>query len=162
MHALRLLSLLLISTASLPALAQTQPLMVAPPQNTAYDPTFSRGEGAIPALPLTAVDAGGLRYVNGGVGDEELAQLKAQKEDYNLRIMLSAPSGAYISDVKLRLLDTTAKELLVLEDAGPYVYVKLPAGTYHLETTNPGEATQTQTLTVPHTGAVSRHIIYNQ
>ncbi|MBY0407405.1 MAG: hypothetical protein K2Q01_06910, partial [Rickettsiales bacterium] len=77
-------------------------------------------------------------------------------------IMLSAPSGEYISEVKLRLLDANGAELLAVEDAGPYFYAHVPPAAYTLETTNPGEAPKSEKITVPATGALSRHIVYNQ
>lgn len=124
----------------------------------------SLGSGAIPALPLEVMQTqGGIRYINGGVGDEELAQLKAQAPDYNLQVMLSAPKGEFISDVTLRILDKTGTPLLLVQDAGPYLYVKLPAGEYTLDTVTPEEpAVKTRKLRVPATGALKQHVVYNQ
>ncbi|NBO18475.1 MAG: hypothetical protein EBV03_04465 [Proteobacteria bacterium] len=107
----------------------------------------SLGSGAIPALPLEVFQTqGGIRYINGGVGDEEMAQLKAQGAEYNVQVMLSAPKGEFISDVTLRLLDAAGNPLIMVQDAGPYFYAKVPPGDYVLDTATPGE----------------HHVVYNQ
>lgn len=124
-------------------------------------PAFAQS-GAIPALPLAVQQAGDIAYVNGGIGDEELAQLKAQNTLYNLQIMLSTPAGAYISDVRLRLLGERGDTLLDVPDAGPYLYAKLPAGAYTLETTSPGEPPESLAITIPAAGTVKKHITYRQ
>ncbi len=160
--------LILASTQS--AFAQTderktpamQPMVANPAAMQTNEPGFSVGGGAIPALPLESQQSGTVTYLNGGIGDEELAQLKAQSAQYNLQVMLSAPGGAYISDVRLRVLDDSGKALLDIADAGPYLYAKLPAGTYKLETTNPGAEAKTETVKIPATGAFKKHIVYNQ
>lgn len=119
--------------------------------------------GAIPALPLEVMKLGDITYINGGIGDEETAQLKSQIGRYNLQIMLSAPNGEYISDVRVRILDTAGTALLDVADAGPYLYAHLPAGEYTLETYNRADPTpQTKTIHIAAKGAVREHIIYNQ
>ena len=112
-------------------------------------------------MPLHVVQAGPITYVNGGISDEELTQLKAQASQYNLQIMLSAPKGDYISNVRLRLLKKTTV-LVDLADAGPYFYAQLPAGTYTLETTNPGAKPKHETIKISAKGTVKKHIIYKQ
>src|SRR4051812_40084814 len=72
--------------------------MMAPPASMPAQPPMmqpaagvdSVGNGAIPALPLQVMTNGNITYINGGIGDEELEQLKAQGNAYNLHVMLSA------------------------------------------------------------------------
>jgi hypothetical protein len=134
---------------------------VSAPTTQGWD---SLGSGAIPSLPLEIMQTQtGIRFINGGIGDEELTQLKAQGAEYNVQIMLSAPKGEFISDVTLRILDATGKPLVGVQDAGPYFYVKLPAGDYTLETVTPTEPTvKAKKLRVPASGTVKHHVVYQQ
>lgn len=147
--------------AATPALAQEEPKNPAPMPQPAPD-NFWQGGGAIPALPLQTQKQGDVTFLNGGVGEEELFQLRSQSSQYNVQVTLSAPDGAYISDVRLRLLDTSGQPLLDIPDAGPYVYAKLAPGKYRLETTNPGEQPKTEKFTAPATGAYKNHVMYQQ
>jgi len=165
----RLLVLFLIACAT-PAHAQTEPTISGSPTisdshdapHISYDASFSRGSGAIPALPLEIMKSGTIRYINGGISDEELTQVKAQANHYNMHIMLSAPQGEYISNVRLRVLAEDASTLLDVAEAGPYLYAQLPAGKYTLETTNPGEAANSISFEITARNGFTKHITYNQ
>jgi len=114
----------------------------APEEYDEYDDNTisSEGGGAIPSLPLEVQSMGGVTFITGGIGDEELEQIKASEHDYNLHILMSATGGAFVSDVDLRLTDATGKELVSIQGAGPYFYAKLPAGSYTVELNDSGES----------------------
>jgi hypothetical protein len=119
----------------------------------------SEGGGAIPALPLTAMQSPtGVNYITGGVGDEELDQLKTQSDNYNLHLLISAQDGAFMSQATVRILDSKGGELLNITDAGPYVYAKLPVGTYTIEVTADGGASKSATAKVPAKGFVKPQV----
>lgn len=85
------------------------------------------------AAPLPAAQTqGGIKYVNGGVGEDEAAAMKAEAPHYPLSIIFSAgKDGEYLANVKLSIRDAAGKELLSTA-AGPITLVQLPAGTYAL------------------------------
>jgi hypothetical protein len=154
-HILALFNAIFIIGAASAAVAQSAPSSVPPgaykewpgtPQeamrpNANYnDGIESEGSGAIPALPLEVQTAGGITYITGGVGDEEVAQLKATEKEYNLHILMSAPGGAFISDVSLHIADASGKEVLASDGVGPYFYAKLPVGAYTIVLTSEGES----------------------
>lgn len=143
-------------------MAEPAPAAPATPEAAPETAEAPQGSGAIPALPLVVQKSGDISYINGGVGDEELAQFKAQIGLYNLQVMLSTPKGEYISDVRLRVLDQTGAAVLDIADAGPYLYASLPAGSYTLETSAPGTEPKQEKFTVASKGAVRKHIVYNQ
>jgi hypothetical protein len=101
----------------------------------------SQGAGAIPALPLDVQTMGGVTYITGGIGDEEITQLKASKKDYNLHILVNAQGGAFISDVDVNIADGTGTTILTARGAGPYFYAKLVPGSY---TVTVNDATQSK------------------
>ena len=76
----------------------------------------------------------GSTYVTGGVTVAELRKLDGEKDNYSLWITTAAKeSGAYLSDVKLKI--TGAKKQVVLDTTmiGPWLMVDLPAGKYTVE-----------------------------
>lgn len=102
----------------------------------------SQGGGAIPALPLDVQQVGNARFVTGGVGDEELAQLKAIEKDFSVQILMTASNGAYLSDMLVRLFNKKGQIVLSAENAGPFFYADLPDDSYTLEMTNPRGAVE--------------------
>ena len=72
-------------------------------------------------------------YVSGGIGEEELAVLRLVRGDYNLRLLFADQSGTYLSGIEARILDAHGKTVLTVKDAGPFLYVRLPAGHYRIE-----------------------------
>lgn len=120
----------------------------------------SIGGGAIPALPLQPYVAGDIHYVSGGVGDEEMEQLKAIGRDYNVHVMLSSKDGAYVANIGLRVLGAAGQEVLAISGAGPYVYIKLPPGNYTLEATRNGE-TKKAGVKAPAAGAARPHFTFS-
>ena len=61
---------------------------------------------ASPPPPLAPQMQHGVEFVTGGVGDAEQTELFAEPaRDYNVRITLTDPGGAYLSDVHVRIAD---------------------------------------------------------
>ncbi len=145
----------------LPLLLLASPAFAQEATPTMSATGFSQDGDAIPALPLKVMQAGGIGYINGGIGDEETRQVHAQAGNYNLHIMLSDPKGEYISNVHVRVLGGEAA-VLDVADAGPYLYAKLPQGSYTLETTSPGQPPKQEAITIGATGTVKKHILYDQ
>ena len=100
----------------------------------------SEGSGAIPSLPLEVQTNNGITYVTGGVGDEEVAQLKSSVHNYNLHLLMSAPGGAFIGDVTVNIADAGGANVLMVQNAGPYFYAKLLPGKYTVELNEDGQA----------------------
>lgn len=112
-------------------------------------------DDTIPVLPLEIVTLGDdLRYVTGGIGDEELTMLKAVEDQFNVRILMSSNKGAYISQAALRIFDKDGKEVLADGFAGPYFYAHLPAGKYSVEVVTMKGYTGKGTFTAPAKGFV--------
>jgi len=126
---------------------------------TEYAPIDSQGSGAIPALPLQVMTNGSITYINGGIGDEELAELKSKKHDFNLRLLLTGSSGEFVSDVSLRITDESGTQILAIDDAGPYTYVLLPKGTYTLDASSVRDTTiKRMKFTIPASGSINKQI----
>lgn len=143
-----------------PAGAQPAAMQQAP---ATFKPAIdSVGGGAIPSLPLDVYTSNGINFINGGIGDEEMDQLKSKAHEFNLHVMLSASKGEYISDVTLRILDSKDAPLVAISDAGPYFYATMKAGSYTLETTALNGEKKRSKFTIPEKGVVKQHVVYNE
>ncbi|OHC70197.1 MAG: hypothetical protein A2045_01410 [Rhodocyclales bacterium GWA2_65_20] len=98
------------------------------------------------AQPAAAspVDASyqGLPYLDGGVGEEERAQLLARENDFNLKLVFAEKSGAYLADVELAVVDAKGQTVLEIKSAGPIVLAQLPAGSYRVKALSNGQMEQ--------------------
>jgi len=85
------------------------------------------------------VQAGSVRYITGGIGDEERAMLEAVKNDYNLHITSASNSGEFNGDTQISISNLQGQSLLNVS-AGPLFYVDLPAGTYKVQAMSDGRS----------------------
>lgn len=100
-------------------------------------------------------DAGGVRYLTGGVGQDEAAYILKAGGDYSLRLTFTGSSGQYLADVDTQIYDSSGKERFAAVSDGPFLFVQLPPGRYRVVATADGKARE-QTLMVPAKGGVSR------
>ena len=114
----------------------------------------SVGGDAIPALPLDIMQVGEVKFITGGIGDEEMAQLKFVEHDYNMRALVASTSGEYMGGLVMRVLDASGAEVLSADDAGPYLYALLKPGKYTLEVTSAQDVKKSAGFTVPASGFV--------
>ncbi|NBX02941.1 MAG: carboxypeptidase regulatory-like domain-containing protein [Alphaproteobacteria bacterium] len=112
--------------------------------------------GGIPTLPLEVMQAGDVRFINGGVSDEELAQLKETNGDYNLHLLISGVGGEYVGDVTVRIYSGSTP-VVAVADAGPYLYVALKPGNYNVVATSGGKD-QKFKVSVPAKGSLKKNI----
>ena len=76
----------------------------------------------------------GIRYVSGGVGEGERAELNALSSRFNLRLLFAMQgSGSYVADVRVKVRDGRGELALVAESKGPWFLAELPSGTYTVE-----------------------------
>jgi hypothetical protein len=78
--------------------------------------------------------AEGLGYATGGVTVSELKTLAAEKDHYDLWVTTAAKgSGAFLSDVQLKITDKQRHVVLDTTMIGPWLFVDLAPGTYTIE-----------------------------
>jgi hypothetical protein len=96
--------------------------------------------GAAQAQELALKDDAGLRWVCGGVGEEERETLAGLEPQVNLKLMfVTGKRGAFVSDVDVSLYDA-ASELLrfTMIAQGPICLIQAPAGRYRITATYDG------------------------
>lgn len=84
------------------------------------------------ATTLTAQAETG-NYVNGGVGKAEQAQMHATARDWPLRMTFSQnKDNEFVPNVNVQVRNHRGVQVFSLQNAGPLLYVNLPAGKYRV------------------------------
>lgn len=94
------------------------------------------------ASPLMPKTLNGINYLAGGVGEEELAQIKAVQDSYNVQLLFAEKTGAYVADVKVLISGKDGIPLATIEHCGPLVLLRLPAGKFAISATYQGKTLQ--------------------
>jgi hypothetical protein len=90
---------------------------------------------------------GEVQYVSGGVGEDDMNALDAEKDAYNLKLLFVA-GGAYLANVGVHITDSNGHEILDTKTEGPVLLVKIPRGSYTVTAAAENGATITQRITV--------------
>lgn len=95
----------------------------------------------------------GVRYVCGGVGQDESAYLKDEAQKGGGLLTFSARDGSYVANVHVEIDDAQGRALLQTDCGGPMMLVNLPGkGDYKVKADYRGH-TQTRTLAAGKPGA---------
>jgi hypothetical protein len=101
-------------------------------------------------LPLVKTE-NGVAYVNGGIGHDEAAAMRAEAKRYPMSMFFTAgKDNAFLADVTLNIRDKAGKEVLNTA-AGPILLVNVPSGTYAITAERNGK-TLHRTVHVRKTG----------
>jgi Carboxypeptidase regulatory-like domain len=84
----------------------------------------------------------GIPYVTGGVGQDERDTLKAMESQFNLALQFSAQGGAFLSGVRVEILDRSGRTVLDALTEGPFFYASLPPGSYRVTASVEGQSTR--------------------
>jgi hypothetical protein len=96
------------------------------------------------AVQLQPQEQNGIRYLQGGIGQDEANALR-QTQGYNLHITLSTgPEGKFQTGAAVDIQSGQGQPLLNLQDVGPMIYVQLPPGHYRVIGQAEGQTMQQQ------------------
>ena len=108
----------------------------------------SRSALAQPGPAPVPQQSGSVEFLSGGVTETELAQIRSQASNYNLKVRTAAPSGAHIGSAEITIADALGGNLLLSTRArGPLFYARLPEGRY-VVTAKSGNQVQRKTVRV--------------
>jgi hypothetical protein len=93
----------------------------------------------------------GVRFVTGGIGEEERAAILAASADFNLKLLFAEKGGAYLADVTVVVTGADGAKVLELKADGPLVLASLPVGAYRVAATAGGRE-QVRSASIPATG----------
>jgi hypothetical protein len=74
----------------------------------------------------------GTPYISGGVSIDERKALLQMSRDDNLQLIFAAQNGEYLSDVHVAITKSNGQQVLSTMAQGPWLFTKLPAGTYRV------------------------------
>jgi len=98
----------------------------------------------------------GVTFVSGGIGDEERQEMLTIKKEYNLHLtFVDKGTGAYMADVRVKVLDAKDTTILDSVSVGPFFYAKLIPGKYRVTASFNGQE-QTQPTVISTKKAVSK------
>lgn len=140
----------------------TVPMDTASPSAGGGEAIDSVGSGAIPALPIQPMIAGEVKFVTGGIGDEELDMLKSVEQEYNVQLLLTATKGEFISEAVVHMMDDAGNKLLAINHVGPYLYMALKPGKYHIEVTAKRGGIKTVDLAVPAQKTIKQQLRFSE
>lgn len=132
------------------------------PVTTYNNSIDSQGEGAIPPLPLIAKTSNNINFITGGIGDEELAELRSLGGNYNVQLLISGAGGEYLSEATVAITDASGSKLLTADNVGPYFYVSLPAGKYTFDVSTRQGGSKTANVNAPASGAVKPNVRFTE
>jgi len=93
---------------------------------------------ALLGAPRSAAAAAAPETLSTGVSAAE----RVPRKDYSLLLMFAEAKGPYLANVAVEIKDEAGKVVLTTTSEGPWLFVKLPAGTYKvLATRTSGERT---------------------
>lgn len=70
-------------------------------------------------------------YLNGGIGEDEADAMRGRAAEFPLRLIFAeGPQNVFTANVPLAIVDERGNPVLALRDAGPMLFVMLPAGRY--------------------------------
>jgi hypothetical protein len=85
----------------------------------------------------------GIRYLNGGIGQSEQQEMRAERPNYNLLLTFATrKSGAYLANVQVDIEAADGAPVLSHADSGPMLYAQLPPGTYRIRAAAEGKTFQ--------------------
>lgn len=102
---------------------------------------------------------GDTAYLTGGVGEDEVAEIKDRSSQYTLGVMAARKvSGDFLADCKLTITRGSATLLEAVMD-GPFLMARLAPGTYRLRAEFEGK-TQERQVTIGSRGGMTRVNFY--
>lgn len=100
---------------------------------------------ALPATTAVALESAlqqgkfeGVPYLAGGVSLDEREQLLSAAADYNLKLIFAQKGGSYLSDANVVVTNRDGRKVLELNGQGPFVFARLPTGSYHVKVASAG------------------------
>ena len=91
----------------------------------AFSPAVMAQTSEAPVQPRTE---NGLRYLCGGVGQDESEYMKAQSRSHGLLMTFATTDGSYLANVHVEIADKRGKPLMSVDCDAPMLLVDLPRG----------------------------------
>jgi hypothetical protein len=90
-------------------------------------------------LQLKEMAGGNIRYVAGGIGENERTAMKKKARDFHLKLVFAKVNGNYLSQIPFQIFSSNGEKILDAVADGPWVLVDLPPGTYAVSAHHDGK-----------------------
>lgn len=91
------------------------------------------------APPVIRISSSGLNYMSGGIGHDEVLEMRPFAKKFTLNLLFSeGKSGRSVTDVNVNIYNEQDKMVFRVKGAKPVLYVNLPAGRYTILASNHG------------------------
>lgn len=111
--------------------------------------------GALLVVSLTASAAvvegqtmNGRRYVSGGIGQDEVEQIKQMSDKFTLQLIVSSRSGAYLANMQVSITGANSQKVLDAPLDAPWLLVDLAPGMYKVFVMHRNGQTQERNVTI--------------
>ena len=122
-------------------------------QATSLEPIDSAG------VQIQPQQQNGITYLSGGIGLDESKSIQ-QTQGYNLHMTFAVGAqNEYTADVDVLIQKAPGQTVLTLSEAGPLVYVKLPAGKYSVIASRNGQ--ERRDVADIGTGGAARNLVFH-
>jgi hypothetical protein len=99
---------------------------------------MAQGDG----VALVEKNYGNVSYVSGGIGDEEVDEIRLRERDFNLKLLFAERDGSYLGSVDVVVLNAKGDKVLEVNSAGPFLLARVPPGSYVIKVSLNGQEQQ--------------------
>jgi hypothetical protein len=90
-------------------------------------------QSAIASDGIIYKTASGIRYINGGISEEQADEIRHTAKNFSLQVLFSGgASGGWLTDVSFMILDEKGKTIFSKKQSGPILFIDLPNGNYKI------------------------------
>ena len=94
---------------------------------------------AIAAQGKVLTTSTGIKYITGGIGEEEAAAMRGMAKDFSLNLVFSEGGGGKITGVNAVIYNEHGEVVFSIKGANPLLYVALPSGKYRVVASYEGQ-----------------------
>ncbi len=116
-------------------------------------------------LPPERQASGGVAFVSGGIDEGQSKRFLAAFDRYPLAVQLFERVGsgnAYTADAVVRIVDAQGQVVLEQKSDGPFMLVRLPAGSYRVGASLDGRTLPEQQVQVTATGHAKATFLFSK
>lgn len=89
--------------------------------------------GAQALAAMETMKSHGNEYMTGGVGIDEREAMEAAAKGFNMKAVFAVTKGNYVADIAVTITTPSGEKVLEAVSTGPWLYAKLPPGTYSVK-----------------------------
>jgi uncharacterized membrane protein len=90
-------------------------------------------QSAIASDGIIYKTASGIRFINGGISEEQADDIRRTAKNFSLEVLFSGgKAGGWLTDVSFMILNEKGKTIFSKKQSGPILFIDLPDGNYKI------------------------------